>query len=302
MLKYIHEVIKLKTKALVNLLKVSYAKTVIKKDHCSCKIPQNKEIIKIIKLTKELVFPGYFTTNNIEEDACLIKIKRTVVKLRKALRKQINYSRLYMADETKRSLFVKESCDTCKQFIAEIPSIREIIKTDLDAHFEGDPAAFNRDQIIISYPGIYAILIYRIAHILDELGVMVIPRMMSEFAHRETGIDINPKAKIGNRFFIDHGTGVVIGETAIIGNNVKIYQGVTLGAMSLRKGQFLKGIKRHPTIEDNVTIYSNASILGGKTVIGKNSVIGSNAFITESIESNMIVTNKQSELQLRRNT
>lgn len=289
------------TKTLVGLLKESYEKTVIKKDHCSCKIPQNKEIIKIIKLTKELVFPGYFTTDNIEEDACLIKTKRTVKKLRRALRKQINYSHLYLADETKRSLYVKESCDICKLFISGIPKIREIIKTDLDAHFEGDPAAFNKDQIIISYPGIYAILIYRIAHALDVLGVMVIPRMMSEFAHRETGIDINPKAEIGNRFFIDHGTGVVIGETATIGNNVKIYQGVTLGAMSLRKGQSLKGVKRHPTIEDNVTIYSNASILGGKTVIGENCVIGSNVFITESIPSNMVVTNKQSELELRRN-
>jgi serine O-acetyltransferase len=183
----------------------------------------------------------------------------------------------------------------------KLPKIREMLKKDVEAHFEGDPAAYNHDQIIISYPGIYAILIYRIAHALDELGVMVIPRMMSEFAHRETGIDINPKAIIGESFFIDHGTGVVIGETAIIGDHVKIYQGVTLGAMSLRKGQKLKGKKRHPTIEDHVTIYSNASILGGDTVIGKNSVIGSNVFITDSIPMNSIVTNKKPELELRSN-
>ena len=176
-----------------------------------------------------------------------------------------------------------------------------MIALDVEAHYVNDPAAFNHDQVIISYPGIYAILIYRIADTLDQLGVQVIPRMMSEFAHRETGIDINPKAVIGKSFFIDHGTGVVIGETSVIGDRVKIYQGVTLGAMSLRKGQSLKGMKRHPTIEDDVTIYSNASILGGHTVIGKNSIIGSNVFITESVPEDMIVTNKKPELELRSN-
>ncbi len=183
-----------------------------------------------------------------------------------------------------------------------IPLIREKIALDVEAHYRNDPAAMNHDQIIISYPGLYAILIYRIAHEMADMGIQVIPRMMSEYAHRETGIDINPKAEIGQSFFIDHGTGVVIGETAIIGDNVRIYQGVTLGAMSLRKGQELKGVKRHPTIEDDVTIYANASILGGNTVIGAHSVIGSNVFITESIPENMIVTNKKPELELRSNT
>jgi serine O-acetyltransferase len=291
----------MKTTEIVNKLQESYRTTEIKKDHCACRIPQNREIKKIIKLTKELIFPGYFTNDVIVEGVCKRKLTRKVNKLRKVLRKQILYSRLYLTDEQDISLYKDESCEICQKFFNEIPKIREKIALDVEAHFQGDPAALNHDQVVISYPGIYAILIYRIAHTLDNIGVKVIPRMMSEFAHRETGIDINPKAVIGKSFFIDHGTGVVIGETASIGDRVKIYQGVTLGAMSLRKGQSLKGVKRHPTIEDDVTIYSNASILGGETVIGENSVIGSNVFITKSIPKNSVVSNKTPELELRSN-
>jgi serine O-acetyltransferase len=174
-----------------------------------------------------------------------------------------------------------------------------LLHRDLEAHFIGDPAAFNRDQIIVSYPGFYAIVIHRIAHSLWELGVPIIPRMMSEFAHRETGIDINPGAKIGEAFFIDHGTGVVIGETAVIGDHVKIYQGVTLGALSTKGGQNLKGIKRHPTIEDHVTIYAGASILGGNTVIGSNATIGSNVFITESVPAHSKVSLKVPDIYIK---
>jgi len=174
-----------------------------------------------------------------------------------------------------------------------------LLHTDLEAAYRGDPSAFNRDQIVVSYPGFYAIAIHRIAHELLQLGVPVIPRMMSEYAHRHTGIDINPGAVIGDSFFIDHGTGVVIGETAVIGNNVKIYQGVTLGAMSTKGGQLLKGVKRHPTIEDNVTIYSGASILGGETIIGANSTVGSNVFITGSLPKNSKVTIKIPELVIK---
>ncbi len=291
----------MKTIEIVNNLQKSYKDIEIKKDHCACKIPQNREVINIIKLTKELIFPGYFTTNNIKGTTSKRIICRIARKLRRMLRKQIIYSRLYLEDSSKPNVFKKESCDICQKYMNEIPNIRALIKKDVEAHYQGDPAALNHDQIIISYPGLYAILIYRIAHTLGNLGVMVIPRMMSEFANRETGIDINPRAQIGNSFFIDHGTGVVIGETAVIGDRVKIYQGVTLGALSLRKGQRLKGIKRHPTIESDVTIYSSASILGGNTVIGKNSVIGSNVLLTESIPDNCIVNNKNPELVLRSN-
>lgn len=290
----------MKVNDIVSSIQESYKETIIKKDHCACKIPQNREVIKIIKLTKKLVFPGYFTPS-ITEGESKKELRRTVNKLRRVLKRQVIYSKLYLEDKEKVNLFRDESCELCQKFFKEIPDIRRMIALDVEAHFTGDPSALNRDQIIISYPGVYAILIYRIANKLDKLGVKVIPRMMSEFAHRETGIDINPKATIGKSFFIDHGTGVVIGETAVIGDRVKIYQGVTLGAKSLRKGQKLKGIRRHPTIENDVTIYSNASILGGDTVIGENSVIGSNVFITNSIPKNSIVTNKKPELELRSN-
>ncbi|MFA7076725.1 MAG: hypothetical protein WC152_08705 [Candidatus Izemoplasmatales bacterium] len=279
----------------------SYKDVMIKKDHCSCKIPQAKEIEKIIELTREIIFPGYFSDKHLSEIPCPAHTARIVKKLHKLLKTQIKYSLLYLADSEKSNALAEKSCVLCVEFIKHIPEIRRLVYLDAKAHFFGDPAAFNLDQVIISYPGLHAITVFRIAHCLDKIGVQVIPRMMSEYAHRLTGIDINPKSKIGESFFIDHGTGVVIGETTRIGNNVKIYQGVTLGAMSLRKGQELKGKKRHPTIEDNVTIYANASILGGETVIGENSVIGSNVFITSSVPKNMVVTTKEPELVLREN-
>ncbi|MFP4478008.1 MAG: serine O-acetyltransferase [Candidatus Izemoplasmatales bacterium] len=279
----------------------SYRDVLIKKDHCSCRIPQNDEVIKIIKLTKEIIFPGYFSTRHLTETSNPKTTKRLVKKLHRILKKQIKYALLYMADEEKSKELAKKSCVLCVQFIKRIPKIRTLVYKDVEAHFNGDPAALNRDQVIISYPGLYATVIYRIAHELSDLGVKVIPRMMSEYAHRETGIDINPAANIGEYFFIDHGTGVVIGETTIIGDHVKIYQGVTLGAMSLRKGQKLKGVKRHPTIGNDVTIYAGASILGGDSVIGDNSVIGANVFITGSIPEKSIVTVKQMELETREN-
>ena len=171
----------------------------------------------------------------------------------------------------------------------------------MQAAFNGDPAAYNIDEIIFSYPGLYAILVNRIAHELYKLKVPIIPRMMTEHAHSCTGIDIHPGAEIGKYFFIDHGTGIVIGETTVIGNNVKIYQGVTLGALSTRGGQTLKSKKRHPTILDNVTIYSGASILGGDTVVGKDVVVGGNAFITTSIPEGAKVSIKNQELSYNYN-
>jgi serine O-acetyltransferase len=181
-------------------------------------------------------------------------------------------------------------------FCNRIPMIREYVNTDLEATFQGDPAAFNKDEIILSYPGILATTINRLAHELFLLNVPLIPRMMTEYAHSKTGIDIHPGATIGKYFFIDHGTGVVIGSTTEIGEHVKVYQGVTLGALSTAAVQALHGVKRHPTIEDNVTIYSGASILGGETVIGHDSVIGSNAFITKSIQAGTRVTIQNQEL------
>ena len=182
-------------------------------------------------------------------------------------------------------------------FFKKIPLIREYLDTDLEAFIDGDPAAESRDEIILCYPGFYAITVYRMAHELNLMGVPMLPRIMTEHAHTKTGIDINPGATIGKYFFLDHGTGIVIGETTTIGEHVKIYQGVTLGALSTRGGRKLQNKKRHPTIEDNVTISSGASILGGSTVIGKNSVIGGNVFITDSVEAGVRVSAKDQELQ-----
>lgn len=184
-----------------------------------------------------------------------------------------------------------------KSFLFRIPKIREYVQTDLEATFQGDPAAYNMDEIVLSYPGLLASTINRLAHELFLLNVPLIPRMMTEYAHSTTGIDIHPGATIGKYFFIDHGTGIVVGSTTNIGNYVKIYQGVTLGALSTSGGQSLHGVKRHPTIEDHVTIYSGASILGGDTVIGKHSVIGSNAFLTKSVPEGTRVTIRNQELQ-----
>ncbi|MDD6550187.1 MAG: serine acetyltransferase, partial [Lachnospiraceae bacterium] len=184
-------------------------------------------------------------------------------------------------------------------FLNRLPDIRDYVETDLVATFDGDPAASSLDDIILSNPGIKATTINRLAHGLFLLNVPLIPRMMTEYAHSITGIDIHPGARIGRYFCMDHGTGVVVGSTTIIGDHVKVYQGVTLGALSTAAGQALHGIKRHPTIEDNVTIYSGASILGGKTVIGEGSVIGSNAFITKSIPAGTRVTIKNQELVMK---
>lgn len=189
--------------------------------------------------------------------------------------------------------------DLVLTFIGKIPEVREMLMEDVEAHLSGDPAAKSREEVILAYPGLYAIFVYRYAHILYRMNVPMIPRIMSEYAHGKTGIDINPGAKIGRYLFIDHGTGVVIGETAVIGDGVRIYQGVTIGALSTRKGQLLAGVKRHPTIEDNVIIYANATILGGDTVIGSNVTVAGNTFVTESIPSDSKVMTKMPELKVK---
>lgn len=179
--------------------------------------------------------------------------------------------------------------ELCRAFLWQLPQIRSAMALDLEAFLSSDPAACGPEEIIVSYPGFYAIWVQRLAHSLHQKGVPLLPRMMTELAHSRTGIDIHPGAELGQSFFIDHGTGVVIGETTTIGNGVKIYQGVTLGALSTRGGQQLRGKKRHPAIEDAVTIYAGASILGGETVIGKGAVIGANAFVTASVAPGSLV-------------
>ena len=181
------------------------------------------------------------------------------------------------------------------EFVAALPEVRRLVETDVDAAYDGDPAATSRMEVVMAYPGLYAVTVHRLAHVLYTLKVPILPRVMSELAHSKTGIDIHPGATIGERFFIDHGTGVVIGETTVIGRNVRLYQGVTLGGLSFAKddnGALVKGLKRHPNIEDNVVIYANATILGGDTTIGHDSEIGGSVWLIESVPPNSRVYNK----------
>ena len=261
--------------------------------------PDKDKVIDILEKLRKIVFPGYFRNGSFK----VYTVKNTVTMLLEDvifnLIRQISIVLRFSPDRAGMSEkeISREAEDITFRFLEQIPKIREYIETDVKAAFDGDPAAYSTDEIIYSYPGLYAILTNRIAHELHVLGVPLIPRIMTEYAHSLTGIDIHPGTVIGKYFFIDHGTGIVIGETTVIGNNVKIYQGVTLGALSTRGGQKLKSKKRHPTIMDNVTIYSGASILGGETVIGEGVVIGGNAFITTSIPAGAKVSVKSQELR-----
>lgn len=251
--------------------------------------PDKDVVIDIIDKLRRIVFPGYF----LEKTYRIYNAKHNLSMLIEDVMFNLNQQITLVLRDPQRSE------EICLEFFRSIPKVRALVQTDLQAAYDGDPAASGKEEIVYSYPGLFAITVYRLAHVLQVLGVPMIPRIMTEYAHSVTGIDIHPGASIGEHFFIDHGTGIVVGETTVIGNRVKIYQGVTLGALSTRGGQSLRGKRRHPTIQDNVTIYAGASILGGDTVIGRDSVIGSNAFITESIAPNTTVTIKNQELQLK---
>ncbi len=238
----------------------------------------------VIKLLR-IIYPGYSRDKTYrsynDDNRISIVIEDVIYNMQKQIAIAFHHSPDYKnaSDET---LACGARCIT-HEFFKQLPKIREYLDTDLQACYDGDPAAYSKGEIILSYPGLTASTINRIAHELYLLKVPLIPRMMTEYAHSKTGIDIHPGATIGKYLMIDHGTGIVIGETSIIGENVKIYQGVTIGGLSTKGGQQLKGVKRHPTIENNVTIYAGASILGGETVIGEGSVIGANVFITSSV-------------------
>ena len=260
----------------------------------SFRSPDKDVIIDIIEKLRRIIFPGYFSDKcyrfyNQKNNLSML-IEDVVYHLTKQVR-LVFESKGQSWEEANEA-----AQELCLQFFEKLTEIRAYVQTDLQAAYDGDPAASDMAEIIYSYPGLFAITVYRLAHALFELGVPMVPRIMTEYAHGATGIDIHPGATIGKYFFIDHGTGIVIGETTVIGENVKIYQGVTLGALSTRGGQSLHGVKRHPTIEDNVTIYAGASILGGETVIGANSVISSNVFVTESVAPGTAVRNKKQEL------
>ena len=263
--------------------------------------PDKTEMREMVHDLLRIIFPGYFRERTYKiynpNNYYAVIIEDVFYHLNKQVMLALDFCKLRgtMTDEEREV----ESYRVCREFFDKIPLIREYIETDLLAAFDGDPAACCLEEIILAYPGIMAITVYRLAHELYKLRIPVLPRLMTEYAHSETGIDIHPGATIDKYFFIDHGTGIVIGETSIIGKNVKIYQGVTIGALSTRGGQKLSGKKRHPTIGDNVTIYAGASILGGDTVIGENTVIGGNAFITSSVPANTRVSIKNPQMEYR---
>ena len=242
------------------------------------RLPDRSAIISLIKELRRLFFPAYFGDPQLmalpAENYAALLLER----IETALTTQIA-----LALPEEESL---QASRITQSIVAELPRIQQVLLTDIEATFDGDPAAANKEEIIFAYPGLFAIFVYRIAHELYLRQVPMIPRMMTEYAHSRTGIDIHPGAQIGPWSFIDHGTGIVIGETTVIGSHVKLYQGVTLGALSPRAGHASLPGKRHPTVCDYVTIYSGASILGGKTVIGEHSVVGGNAFLTDSVADN----------------
>ena len=260
----------------------------------------NKNVlIQVLEELRRILFPGFFDTNRVRSEYIKYLVGDRMEFVQYHLRKQI--ARVLGNDET---------CDQCpksdlsnkaekivEEFFSKIPMIREYLYTDVQAAYDGDPAAYSTDEVIFSYPGIFAITVYRIAHELVLLGVPLIPRIMTEYAHSITGIDIHPGAQIGHHFTIDHGTGVVIGATSIIGNNVKLYQGVTLGAKSFpldNNGNPIKGIPRHPILEDDVIVYSNATILG-RVTIGKGATVGGNIWVTENVPAGSRIVQRKNK-------
>ena len=259
------------------------------------RLPDRQAVILLIKDIRRLIFPAYYGEAALmslaPEDYAALLLER----IEKQLFRQIALT-LPEGQEDR-------AADLAAEMVAKLPQIAQKVQMDLEATFDGDPAAASREEILFSYPGLFAILVYLVAHELYHLQIPILPRMMSEYAHSHTGIDIHPGAQIGDYFFIDHGTGIVVGETTVIGDRVKLYQGVTLGALSTRDGHRSRAGQRHPTVEDDVTIYSGASILGGETVIGRGSVVGGNAFLTDSVreDTQVVIHAPETVFKSRRN-
>ena len=274
-----------------------------------CPLPQYEVVVSCLEDLKEIIYPGYRRRERLHAGNVTYHVGDLIDGLHDKLTTQI-------ARALRHEDRVIKDTDPCYEetdfeakgqamaidFLKRIPDLRRLLATDVQASYDGDPACKSLDEVIFCYPGLGAVTIYRLAHELHGLGVPLIPRMMTEWAHQETGIDIHPGATIGNHFFIDHGTGVVVGETCEIGDHVKLYQGVTLGALSFptdADGNLIRSMKRHPTIEDRVVVYANATILGGKTIIGHDSVIGSSVWLTRSLEPFTTVTLEAPKLRIR---
>jgi serine O-acetyltransferase len=275
-------------------------------------LPSQPEIVGIIEMLLEASYPGYFGRGNLSTKNVRYHIGDLLPRLGQSLYTQLFRSLCHQNElegtydpngsAEQASPFDAQARLLAERFLEKIPEIRDILSLDVQAAFDGDPAAANTDEVILAYPGILAVTVYRYAHVLYTMDVPLIPRTMTEWAHQRTGIDIHPGARIGKSFFIDHGTGVVIGETTDIGDNVKLYQGVTLGALSFLKddrGRMVRGYKRHPTVRDNVTIYANAIVLGGETILGQGCTIGGSTFLTSSVPAGCTVTTIAPELTVR---
>lgn len=268
-------------------------------------LPSRERIVSVLNEIWQLLFPGYYGQKKLTKENVPFHVGNLLARIGDDLTEEISHC-----------LCAGRRCEECPnpdpcheeasriahEFLRRIPALRATLALDAQAAFDGDPAAKTVDEVIYCYPGFYAVTVYRVAHELLEMGVPLMPRILTEHSHSTTGTDIHPGAKIGRSFFIDHATGVVIGETTEIGDNVKIYQGVTLGALSFPKderGRAIKGLKRHPTIEDNVTIYANATILGGTTVVGSGATVGGNTFVTKSVLARNVVSQEEPHLQVR---
>ncbi len=265
----------------------NYEKQEVASSAMKTKLPDVEVVYSMIDDLRKLTFPGHFGTEKFLSKEAFAE--GVLLSLYEKMKSQM---KVILSDKQKAE-------ELTARFMEAIPRVQDLLVKDVEAQLAGDPAASSTSEVILAYPGMYSIFVYRYAHVLYELEVPLLPRIMSEYAHGKTGIDINPGATIGEYFFIDHGTGVVIGETAIIGKGVKIYQGVTIGALSTRKGQALSGVKRHPTIEDNVIIYANATILGGNTVVGEGATVAGNTFVTESVPAGAKVSAMHPELNVR---
>ncbi len=279
-----------------------------------CPLPKLDVVVEALEDLKEILYPGYRRRENLHLGNVTYHVgdlidglhDKLTVQIARALQHEQRLQsgvRVCGAPPEQQVVDCEAQGQTMAiDFLEKLPELRAVLATDVQAAFDGDPACKNIDEVIFCYPGLEAVTIYRLAHALYEIGVPFIPRMMTEWAHKNTGIDLHPGARIGRHFFIDHGTGVVVGQTCVIGDNVKLYQGVTLGALSFPtdgEGNLVRNSRRHPTIEDRVVIYANATVLGGETTVGHDSVIGSNVWLTRSLEPHSIVTLEKPKLRIR---
>lgn len=283
--------------SIVESILESYAQTGGVNHSDGANLPSREHIVDILEQLRKLIFPGYYDHRAVDESILPYTTGERVVWLYKHLSEEILKCLCYECDSSENcrdfNHCQKQADQLSEALLNAIPELRSQLKLDVQAALEGDTAAVDADEVIMAYPSVTAITVHRIAHFLHQQKVPLLPRIMSEYIHRQTGIDIHPGATIGESFFIDHGTGVVIGETTVIGSHVKLYQGVTLGALSVERT--LRGSRRHPTIEDDVTIYAGATILGGETVIGRGSTIGGNVWIIESVPPNTKIYNRPDE-------